>query len=98
MGGLTRLVKALLPLTRFVPRIKAQSVYGVTATPNVYRVVGDYHEFVINVRAMTDDAKAIEEAMSDALREDFQGIEVRVEGEGGGGGTYTLHVTQGSLS
>ncbi|WP_188602503.1 M20/M25/M40 family metallo-hydrolase [Vulcanisaeta souniana] len=88
-AGLTRLVKALLPLTRFVPRVKAQSVYGVTATPNVYRVVGDYHEFVINVRAMTDDAKAIEETMNEALKEDFQGIEVKVEGEGGGGYLYT---------
>ncbi len=93
--GLTRLVKALLPLTRFVPRVKAQSVYGVTATPNVYRVVGDYHEFVINVRAMTDDARAIEEAMGDVLREDFQGgVEVRVEGEGGGGGY--LYTPRGS--
>ncbi|GAB6946022.1 M20/M25/M40 family metallo-hydrolase [Vulcanisaeta sp. JCM 16161] len=87
--GLTRLIKALLPLTRFVPRVKAQSVYGITATPNVYRVVGDYHEFVVNVRAMTDDTKAIEEAMNEALREDFQGIEVRVESEGGGGYLYT---------
>ncbi|MGC9153985.1 MAG: M20/M25/M40 family metallo-hydrolase, partial [Vulcanisaeta sp.] len=40
--GLTRLTRALLPLTRFVPRVKAQSVYGITATPNVYRVVGEY--------------------------------------------------------
>ena len=88
-AGLTNLVKALLPLTRFVPKVKAQSVYGVTATPNVYRFVGDYHEFVINVRAMTDDARAIEEAMVEALREDFQGIEVKVEGEGGGGYLYT---------
>lgn len=76
-------------MTRFVPKVKAQSVYGITATPNVYRVVGDYHEFVVNVRAMTDDARAIEEAMNEALREDFQGIEVRVESEGGGGYLYT---------
>ncbi|MGC8606941.1 MAG: M20/M25/M40 family metallo-hydrolase [Vulcanisaeta sp.] len=87
--GLTRLVRALLPLTRFVPRVKAQSIYGVTATPNVYRVVGDHHEFMINIRAMNDDAKAIEEAMIDALMEDFQGIEVKVESEGGGGYLYT---------
>lgn len=87
--GLTRLVRALLPLTRFVPRVKAQSVFGVTAVPNVYRLVGDCHEVIINVRAMTDDAKAIEEAMIDVLREDFQGIEVKVESEGGGGYLYT---------
>ncbi|MGC9153078.1 MAG: M20/M25/M40 family metallo-hydrolase [Vulcanisaeta sp.] len=82
--GLTELIKALLPLTRFVPRVKAQSVFGVTAVPNVYRLVGDRHEVIINVRAMTDDAKAIEEAVINALREDFPDLEVRVEGEGGG--------------
>ncbi|MCG2892076.1 MAG: M20/M25/M40 family metallo-hydrolase [Vulcanisaeta sp.] len=83
--GLTNAVKALLPLSRVSPRVKAQSIYGVTATPNVYRLAGGFHEFVINVRAMTDDPSAIREAMIEAIQDYFQDVEVDVRAEGGVG-------------
>ncbi|MCG2879988.1 MAG: M20/M25/M40 family metallo-hydrolase [Vulcanisaeta sp.] len=83
--GLTNAVKALLPLSRVSPRVKAQSIYGVTATPNVYRLAGGFHEFVINVRAMTDDPSAIREAMIEAVQDYFQDVEVDVRAEGGVG-------------
>jgi len=83
--GLTNAVKALLPLSRVSPRVKAQSIYGVTATPNVYRLAGGFHEFVINVRAMTDDPSAIRGTMIEAIQDYFQDIEVDVRAEGGVG-------------
>ena len=83
--GLTNAVKALLPLSRVSPKVKAQSIYGVTATPNVYRFAGGFHEFVINVRAMTDDPSAIREAMIEAIQDYFQDLEVDVKAEGGVG-------------
>ena len=83
--GLTNAVKALLPLSRVNPKVKAQSIYGVTATPNVYRFADGFHEFVINVRAMTDDPLAIREAMMESVQDYLQDIEVDVRAEGGVG-------------
>lgn len=49
--NLTKLVKTLLPLTRIAVEPDYPSMYGVTATPNVYRFLGDRHIIEIDVRA-----------------------------------------------
>lgn len=49
--NLTKLIKTLLPLTRILIMPEYPSMYGVTATPNVYRFSGDKHIIEIDVRA-----------------------------------------------
>ncbi|MEZ0290235.1 MAG: M20/M25/M40 family metallo-hydrolase [Sulfolobales archaeon] len=49
--NLTRLVLSLIPLTRLLIEPDFPSVYGVTATPNVYKFDGVYHQIDIDIRA-----------------------------------------------
>ena len=49
--ALTNLVKLLLPLTHIMIEPDYPSVYGVTATPNIYRYINDTHVIEIDVRA-----------------------------------------------
>ncbi|BAA80922.1 hypothetical protein APE_1917 [Aeropyrum pernix K1] len=88
--GLTALLKSLIPLSRITPGRLLYSDYGVTATPNVYRLAEGWHEVIVDVRAMTGDPAAVDEAVARSLEESLGS---RVEWEyrvtGGGGYLYT---------
>ncbi|MCE4602834.1 MAG: M20/M25/M40 family metallo-hydrolase [Desulfurococcales archaeon] len=86
--GLTRLLEALIPLTRPVVETLHYSDYGVTATPNIYRVVDDWHEVVIDVRAMAE-SRSVLEAYTRIIDEVLGDVEAEVEVRGGGGYLYT---------
>jgi len=84
--GLTWLLQALVPLTRLQVEGAGFSEYGVTATPNVYRLEGGWHEVVLDVRAMLLEKTPVARAVEEALAEVMPGeAEWRVEVEGGGG-------------
>ena len=86
--GLTRLLKALIPLTRPVINTLYYSDYGITATPNVYRLVDGWHEVVIDVRAMAE-AGQVGRAYEAIAGEVLAGVEYSIEVRGGGGYLYT---------
>ncbi len=88
--GLTAAVGSLIPLTRPPLRVELVSEYGVTATPNVYRVEGGWHVFDIDLRAMTMDRGAVEEALARVLEEVMpRGLGWELEVSGGQGYLYT---------
>ncbi len=88
--GLTWGLLALIPLTRLQMGLELFSEYGVTATPNVYRLEGGWHVFDIDVRAMTASRDLVEEAAYRALREFMpKSLEWSIEVTGGGGYLYT---------
>ena len=84
-AGLTALVRALAPVSRMSLRAVSPSAYGVTVTPNVYRRLGDVHEVVLDVRAMTTDAGEVRRAVLDSLGASGVDGEVEVEVEVHGG-------------
>ncbi len=84
--GLTWLIQAVIPLTRLQVQGVGFSEYGVTATPNVYRLHGGWHELVLDVRAMTTRKTEVVRAVEEALTEVLPGeAEWQVEASGGGG-------------
>lgn len=89
-AGLTALLASLIPLSRITPTGLLYSDYGVTATPNVYRLEGGWHEVVVDVRAMTGDRSVVEEAVARSLEESLGSrVEWEYRVEGGGGYLYT---------
>jgi len=81
--GLTELVRAIPPLTRISLEPDFPSVYGITATPNVYAFTGSKHIIEVDVRAPLKSGDKLEEAVKE-LVEDLQlGVRARVSGGGG---------------
>jgi len=88
--GLTWLVHAILPLTRLKVEGTGYSDYGVTATPNVYRRTPAGHEIQLDVRAMCDEKRRVEEAIEEILEHSLPGeAEWSITVEAGGGTLYT---------
>ena len=87
--GLTRLLRAILPLTRPPIAVDLYSDYGVTVTPNVYRERGGWHEVVLDIRAMTTDLGSVRRALEDVASVALEGAEYSIEVGGGEGYLYT---------
>ncbi len=85
--SLTRLVRAVVPLTRTPIRTEMYSDYGVTITPNILRGASDSWELVLDIRAMTPSVESICSAVEAVVTEALPGA--RVECGGGGGYLYT---------
>ncbi|GAY25045.1 hypothetical protein ATG_02480 [Desulfurococcaceae archaeon AG1] len=78
--SLTELVKALLPLTRISVELDFPSLYGVTATPNMYYMDGSKHVFEVDVRAPLKDSSKLERAVKNLLEDLSVRIRYRVSG------------------
>lgn len=85
--ALTRLVKAILPISRAPIPTEKYSDYGVTVNPNVYEYSEGLHAVIFDIRAMLTGAenvrRALDPVVSEALEEG--GLEVT----GGAGYLYT---------
>ncbi len=85
--ALTKLINAIVPLTRPTIATRYYSDYGITATPNIYRFKDGTHELVIDVRAMATISDVSEYYLS--LVDEALGSEAQLEVRGGGGWLYT---------
>jgi succinyl-diaminopimelate desuccinylase len=72
-ANLTRLVRALLPISR-ISFATGPSDFGITSCPNVLSGTGESWEVYFDCRAMTTDAKAVETALQTALAQHLAGI------------------------
>ncbi len=82
--NLTRLLAAILPLSRSPFNVEGYSDFGVTSTPNTYYPTSGVHEVEIDTRVMSNDAGHIRERMDTALRENgLEGYELDVASGGG---------------
>jgi len=81
--GLTDLVKLVPAITRISVDLDFPSIYGITATPNVYSFTGSKHVLEIDVRAPLKDHVKLERAARQ-LVEDLQ-LDVSIKVSGGGG-------------
>jgi succinyl-diaminopimelate desuccinylase len=72
-ANLTRLVRALLPISR-TSFATGPSDFGITLCPNLLAATGDSWEVYFDGRAMTTDAKAVEAALQVALAQHLAGI------------------------
>lgn len=81
--GLTEALKAIIPITRLSVEQDFPSIYGVTATPNIYYSTGSKHVLEIDLRAPLRDKEKLEKALR-SIVEDLQvNISIRVSGGGG---------------
>lgn len=85
--ALTRLVKALLPISRAPIPTEKYSDYGVTVNPNVYEYSGGWHAVVFDIRAMLRGAENVRRALEPVVSEALGGGTLEVEG--GVGYLYT---------
>jgi len=86
--GLTRLVRSIVPLTRAVIPTEAYSDYGVSINPNLYEIRGGWHRLLLDIRAMTRDRGAVENALK-AVLDEVVGGGYKLEVRGGRGYLYT---------
>lgn len=86
--ALTRLVRAVLPVTRIRVRPRLYSDYGLTVTPNVYSFDGGVHRLTIDIRAMDADPGEVRDAVREVLEEHGLGS-AAVEVRGGHGYLHT---------
>ncbi|ASJ06622.1 peptidase [Thermococcus pacificus] len=76
--GLTRLLKAIVPLVRAPIKTERYSDYGVSITPNLYTLEGGEHVLRIDVRAMSRSKEDIERAMREVVEFNLPGAELTV--------------------
>jgi len=87
--GLTKLLKAVVPLVRAPVRAEKYSDYGVSITPNVYSFENGRHVLRLDVRAMSRSEKAIESAIREVIEFNAPGAEVDVRSNGRAGYLFT---------
>ena len=81
--GLREALKAIIPVTRLSVEQDFPSIYGITATPNIYYSTSSRHIFEIDLRAPLKDREKLEKAVR-SIAEDLPGdIVIRVSGGGG---------------
>ncbi len=85
--SLTRMLRLVAPFTRLLVRTEKYSEYGVSITPNMYKIENDKHKLVFDVRAMLMSKESIEESIREMLGELGEDAEFRVI-DGGGGYLY----------
>jgi succinyl-diaminopimelate desuccinylase len=87
--GLTRLLRALLPITRAPICTEAYSDYGVTINPNVYRRDGEWHIVNLDIRAMVKRPDPVERSLREVLDETLGAGSYGLSVRGGAGYLYT---------
>ncbi len=85
--ALTRLVHAIVPLSRAPIPVEKYSDYGVTVNPNMYSLDGETHTLKLDIRAMTGDKSRVEAALENIVEEALPGARLNVAG--GKGYLYT---------
>ncbi|MEB3788925.1 MAG: M20/M25/M40 family metallo-hydrolase [Desulfurococcales archaeon] len=86
--GLTQLLKSIVPLVRAPIPTEKYSDYGVSINPNYYTFKGEYHELVLDIRAMTTDKDKIQEILEEILENNLDN-EYTLIVTGGKGYLYT---------
>ncbi|MEM1610512.1 MAG: M20/M25/M40 family metallo-hydrolase [Sulfolobales archaeon] len=81
--GLMDLLKAVPPITRISTEMDFPSIYGITATPNVYSFTESKHVLEIDVRAPLKDHSRLERVVKQII-EDLE-LDLKVSVSGGGG-------------
>jgi succinyl-diaminopimelate desuccinylase len=81
--GLTELVKIIPPITRISVDLDFPSIYGITATPNVYSFTGSKHILEIDVRAPLKDHTGLEKVVKQLIEDLQPSLRLRVSGGGG---------------
>ncbi|HDZ36076.1 MAG TPA: M20/M25/M40 family metallo-hydrolase [Thermococcus sp.] len=76
--GLTRLLRAVVPLVRAPVRTENYSDYGVSITPNLYSFENGRHVLRLDVRAMSHSGDAIESAVREVIEFNVPEAEVEV--------------------
>ncbi|WP_297069413.1 M20/M25/M40 family metallo-hydrolase [Thermococcus sp.] len=76
--GLTRLLKAIVPLVRAPIKPEKYSDYGVSITPNLYSLEDGKHVLRIDVRAMSKSGEEIERVMREVAEFNLPGAELTV--------------------
>lgn len=76
--GLTRLLKAIVPLVRAPIKPEKYSDYGVSITPNLYSLKDGKHVLRIDVRAMSKSGEEIERVMREVAEFNLPGAELTV--------------------
>ncbi len=76
--GLTRLLKAIVPLVRAPIKPEKYSDYGVSITPNLYSLNDGRHVLRIDVRAMSKSGEEIERVMREVAEFNLPGAELTV--------------------
>ncbi len=80
--GLTVLLKSIVPLVRAPLPVDGYSDYGVSITPNVYSLEGEWHTLVLDIRAMVmreDTIRRLEGVLRGVLDENISGsVEYRL--------------------
>ncbi len=85
--SLTRLLKAIVPITRTPIPVEKYSDYGVTINPNMYNYNRELHELTLDIRAMTTNKRALDNSIRGVLREVLPDAEASIKG--GSGYLYT---------
>ncbi|MEB3764850.1 MAG: M20/M25/M40 family metallo-hydrolase [Desulfurococcales archaeon] len=86
--ALTQLLKSIVPLVRAPIPTEKYSDYGVSINPNYYTFKEDYHELVLDIRAMTTDKDKIQEILEEILENNLDN-EYTLTVTGGKGYLYT---------
>jgi len=75
--GLTKLLRMLLPLSRInFPALPSD--FGITLTPNMLRPTPEGWEVYFDLRAMTIDGRAVEEALHTLMKESAPDLEYQI--------------------
>ncbi len=85
--NLTKILRALLPLSRCNIESELFSEYGVTITPNYYVYKNNEHILELDIRAMTTNVEKVKETLENTLRN--LEVDAELEVEGGTGYLYT---------
>lgn len=86
--NLTRLVRSLVVISRMSVEVERNSEFGVTITPNYYKLEGNIHKITLDIRAMTTKYESIQNKILNILSTSgVEGAEVDVKG--GTGYLYT---------
>ena len=87
--GLTRLLKAIIPLVRAPIKTEKYSDYGVSITPNLYSYQGDKHVLRLDIRAMSYSQEAIEMILKEIIRFNIPNAEITIRSNEKAGYLFT---------
>ncbi len=87
--GLTRLLRAVVPLVRAPIKPEKYSDYGVSITPNFYSFEEGRHTLRLDVRAMSRSGEEIEKALGEVIEFNLPGAEFEVRSNERAGYLFT---------
>ncbi|WP_255346947.1 M20/M25/M40 family metallo-hydrolase [Thermococcus sp. PK] len=87
--GLTKLLKAIVPLVRAPIKPEKYSDYGVSITPNLYSFNGGKHVLRLDIRAMSHSHEDIETTIKEVLAFNIPEAEVTVSNNEKAGYLFT---------